>query len=84
MDQSWSSESNVQLDCLIDDYWSDVWNYVFSLTQNMDVSDELTQECFSNFWFAGKVGATDSQSFTQHVLGVTDTGQIVENTTPSK
>lgn len=37
----------------------------------------------SKFWFAGKVGATDTQSFTQHVLGVTDTGQIVENT-PSK
>lgn len=37
----------------------------------------------SKFWYAGKVGATDTQSFTQHVLGVTDTGRIVENTTPS-
>ncbi|WDL95898.1 sigma-70 family RNA polymerase sigma factor [Alicyclobacillus sp. ALC3] len=46
MNQSWSSEPNVQLDSLIDAYWSDVWNYVFSLTQNIDVSDDLSQECF--------------------------------------
>lgn len=46
MNQSWSSEVNIQLDKIIDDYWSDVWNYVFSLTQNIDVSDDLAQECF--------------------------------------
>lgn len=46
MNQSWSSESNAQLDGLINDYWSDVWNYVFSLTQSIDVSDDLAQECF--------------------------------------
>ncbi|WDL95899.1 hypothetical protein [Alicyclobacillus sp. ALC3] len=36
------------------------------------------------FWYAGKIGATDTVSFTQHVLGVTDTGQIIENSTHSK
>lgn len=46
MNLSWSSEPNVQLDSLIDAYWLDVWNYVFSLTQNIDVSDDLSQECF--------------------------------------
>lgn len=34
------------------------------------------------FWYFGKIGSTDTQSFTQQVLGVTDTGQIVENAAP--
>lgn len=46
MNQTWSSEPHGQLDNLIDDYWSDVWNYVFSLIQNTDVSNDLAQECF--------------------------------------
>jgi len=31
---------------LISDFGSDIWNYIFSLTRNVDLADDLTQDCF--------------------------------------
>ena len=35
-----------QLEQLITSYWSDIWNYVYVMTRNRSVSDDLTQETF--------------------------------------
>ncbi|KEK22650.1 RNA polymerase sigma factor [Bacillus gaemokensis] len=35
-----------EIDCVIEEYWQDVWNYSFIITKDAHLSDDITQDVF--------------------------------------